>query len=69
MKSAHLARLNPGLPKRGNSLVYVTLVDENGFTYEYAEAEVPNGAVKTALATIYLEAKADSERRGQPTSA
>lgn len=58
MARSLLPRISTRLPGRGKALVKVTLVDENGFTYEYADLEVPMGAARDAVAQLHLQADA-----------
>ena len=58
MARSFVSRINSKLPGRGKALVKVTLIDESGFTYEYAELEVPMGTARDAVAQLHLHAEA-----------
>lgn len=58
MARSFLPRTSSKLPGRGKALVKVKLVDESGFTYEYAELEVPMGIARDAVAQLHLQADA-----------
>lgn len=62
MARSLLPRTSARLPGRGKALVKVTLVDENGFTYEYADLEVSMGAARDAVAQLHLHADATVEQ-------
>lgn len=58
MARSFLPRTSTRLPGRGKALVKVTLVDENGFTYEYADLEVPMSVARETAAQLHLHADA-----------
>lgn len=62
MARSFLPRTSARLPRRGKALVKVTLVDENGFTYEYADLEVPMGVARDAVAQLHLQSDAAAEQ-------
>jgi predicted phage tail protein len=56
MKTKRFARTSSRLPRRGNVLVTITVVDENGFTSQYETVETPVGALRDGVAAIHLAA-------------
>jgi hypothetical protein len=56
MNTKRLARTSSRLPRRGNVLVTITVVDENGFTSQYETVEAPVGAFRDGVAAIHLAA-------------
>lgn len=66
MKTKRLARTSSRLPRRGNVLVTITVVDENGFTSQYETVEASVGAVRDGVAAIHLAAvTADESARSR----
>ncbi|MBN9215420.1 MAG: hypothetical protein ABS62_07020 [Microbacterium sp. SCN 70-200] len=66
MARSFLPRTSTRLPGRGKALVKVTLVDENGFTYEYADLEVPMGVARDAVAQLHLQSDAVASAAAAP---
>lgn len=62
-------RIGTALPGRGNALVKVSMVDENGFAYEYRELEVPMSLAKEAVAQLHLQSDLVSSRRAETSTA
>lgn len=58
MARSFAARTTKRLPGRGKAFVKVTLVDESGFMYEYADLEVPMGLARETVAQLHLQADA-----------
>ena len=54
MAHGFLTRTSTRLPGRGKALVKVSMVDENGFSYEYAELEVDMALARESIAQLYL---------------
>jgi hypothetical protein len=54
MARSFLPRTSTRLPARGKALAKVTLVDENGFTYEYGDLEVPMSVAREVVAQLHL---------------
>jgi len=69
MARSFLPRTTTRLPGRGKALVKVTLLDENGFSYEYADLEVPMSAAREAVAQLHLQADAAEQAPAQTRKA
>ncbi|MBF9335822.1 hypothetical protein G3N30_06105 [Microbacterium lacticum] len=58
MARSFVARITKKLPGRSKALIKVTLVDENGFTYEYADLEVPMALARDTVAQLHPQSEA-----------
>ncbi|WP_029267649.1 MULTISPECIES: hypothetical protein [unclassified Microbacterium] len=68
MARSFTPRTSTALPSRGNVFAKVTVTDENGFTLEYAEFEVPLGIAQEAIALLHLHGPNLSDQHGAHAS-
>lgn len=67
MARSFIPRTSTRLPGRGKALVKVTLVDENGFTYEYADLDVSMTVARESVAQLHLHSDLTAEQAPQAT--
>lgn len=56
------------LPPRGKALMKISLVDENGFSYEYRELEVDMSLARETIAQLHLHDDLNNASRGEETA-